>query len=288
MLKPTSTRRACKEALQTGNMESNLQDFLPLKVLLIVDSTYGVIGNFAKQIPPKEVINFSACSAFPLKQAIKRLGPLTLPFDVLHYLAGKPIEQYVQSLLTVTTLHHIKSKTNTTKFFKRDAVMTVSEQWRKHHIDMGLAPEQVLLVPFGVGILQFIPPTDDEREKIRTALHIPNGAFVVGFSGKSTSDRDNRKDLHCFIQGLKQLRQSLPTLTTLLIGPGWRKLGKLLIQGGIPCIQSSYHLNHQEIAQYYRAMDVYWVTSKIKEGRFLSWKRRHQVCHASQLPLVLH
>ena len=267
MLKSKSTQRIIKEALQPRNIKDDVQESLPLQVLLIVDSIYWVIGNFAEQAKRRnETINFSVCSAFALEKALKRFSPLTLPFDVLHYLYGHPIEFHGISLPTVTTLHHKDSKTKINIFFKSDAVMTVSGQWHSYLMNLGLGQEKALLVPFGVDILQFTPPTDKERETIRAALKIPNEAFVVGFSGKSTSDRDNRKDLNCFIDGLKKLRQNLPNLTTLLVGPGWRNFSKYLIHEGIHCIQSSYHLNHQDISQYYRVMDVYWITSKIEGG----------------------
>ena len=239
----------------------------PIRVLIIVDSLHWVIGNFAHQITKHNPeLAVTTCSQLAIRKTIKRFGPFPTCFDVVHFLRTKTIPEFWGNSPIVTTLHHFDSATNFTPFFHSDAVMTVSNQWQQHLMKLGIPGNHQGLVPFGVDTRKFHPPQNEARLKIRQALHLSEDAFVLGFSSRRISNTDDRKGTSCFLQALKSLHQQLPNLATLIIGPGWQALVNDIRQQGIPCTQAPYEMNHEQVAKYYRAMDMFWVTSRIEGG----------------------
>lgn len=144
--------------------------------------------------------------------------------------------------------------------------MTVSSQWHQYLTQLGIPENHQALVPFGVDTNTFHPPQDGNRLKIRKALKFPKDAFVLGFSSRRISNPDDRKGVTCFLQALKMLRHELPNLATLIIGPGWQALAKDIRQQGILCTQVPYQIAHEQVAKFYRAMDLFWVTSRVEGG----------------------
>ncbi len=239
----------------------------PVRVLCIVDSLYWVIGNFARQITKNNPgIQAVTCSQFAIRKTVKRFGSLPPCFDVVHFLRTKTIEGFCGALPTVTTFHHLDLATDLTPFHQSDAVMTVCSQWHQYLTQLGIPENHQALVPFGVDTNTFYPPQDEIRLKVRKALQFSKDAFVLGFSSRRASNNDDRKGVTCFIQALKRLRQHLPNLATLIIGPGWKVLAKDIRKQGIPCTQAAYEIIHERVAKFYRAMDLFWVTSRVEGG----------------------
>lgn len=239
----------------------------PIRVLFIVDSLYWVIGNFAHQITKNNPeIQAVTCSQFAIRKTIKRFGPFPACFDVIHFLRTKTIPEFWGSFPIVTTLHHFDPATNLAPFYQSDAVMTVSSQWQQYLIERGIPESHQALVPFGVDTNTFCPSKDETRLKFRKALNFPKDAFVLGFSSRRISNTNDRKGVTCFLQALKRLRQQLPKLATLIIGPGWQALSQKIRQQGIPCTQAPYEMTHEDVAKFYKAMDLFWVTSRVEGG----------------------
>ncbi len=239
----------------------------PIRVLIIVDSLYWVIGNFSHQITKNNAkIKAITCSQFAIRKTVKRFGAFPTCFDVVHFLRTKTIQGFWGSLPIVTTFHHLDPATNLTPFHQSDGVMTVSRQWHQYLTQLGIPETHQALVPFGVDTNTFQPAQDEARLKIRKALKFSKDAFVLGFSSRRISNIDDRKGVTCFLQALKSLRQQLPNLATLIIGPGWQALAKDIRQQGIPCTQAPYEITHEQVAKYYQAMDLFWVTSRIEGG----------------------
>ena len=239
----------------------------PLRVLLIVDSLYWVKGNFAQHNKRNNpFIQAVVISRFALRKAIQRFGNLSSQFDVIHFVCNKSTNQIPGNIPKVTTLHHMDSHTDIQQFIESDAVMTVSSQWQNNLIRKGIPKENALLVPFAVDLNTFHPPQKGEREEIKKALGLETNTFVVGFSGKLSSDSDGRKGLDCFSQAIHTLHSQLPDLSVLMIGPGWHHHAKNLQLNGIPCIHLAYEFEHKKISKFYRVLDVFWVTSRIEGG----------------------
>jgi len=239
----------------------------PIRVLFIVDSLYWVIGNFAHQISKNNSgIQAIACSQFAIRKTVKRFGSFPRCFDVIHFLRKKTIQEFWGVLPIVTTFHHFDPFIDFTSFHQSDAVMTVSRQWYQYLAEIGIPTTQQNLVPFGVDTNQFHPPEDETRSKVRETLHLPQDAFVLGFSSRRMSNINDSKGVNCFLQALQKLHRRLPNLATLIIGPGWQTLAKDIRQHGIPCSQAPYEMTHERIAEYYQAMDFFWVTSRVEGG----------------------
>ena len=62
------------------------------------------------------------------------------------------------------------------------------------------------------------------------------------------------------------LRQRLPKLAALVIGPGWDAMKDVLDRAGVQCVNLPFVLEHGDLSQLYAAMDLYWVTARIEGG----------------------
>ncbi|WP_454062492.1 glycosyltransferase family 4 protein [Candidatus Nitrospira salsa] len=238
-----------------------------LRVLLVVDSMYWTIGHFAHQVTKKNPrLEAVICSQYVIRQYTKRYRSFPLSFDLVHFLNTKTMKPFCGRLPVVTTLHHIDASTNVKYLEDCDAVMTVSGQWYQYLIDLGISSQRLGVVPFAVDCETFHPGSRDERRHLRHELKFAEDAFVIGFSGRRTSDNDGRKGTDCLLESLKNMRQAYPHLATLIIGPGWEDLEGRLQAEGIMAVHIPYQLDHYEIARMYRALDVYWVTSRIEGG----------------------
>ncbi len=239
----------------------------PIRVLFIVDSMYWVVSNFFHQIKKDNpMVDAQICSQFAIRKTIKRFGSFTPTLDVVHFLRKKPIKIFKGKHPIVSTLHHVDSGTELAHLYESDAVMTVSTQWYNYLIDKGISSHKLGIVPFGVDAKIFHPPNAEERLLTRRSLNLSNDAFVIGFSARRTSDTDGRKGIRCFVEALRSANQQLRNVATVIIGPGWQDLAHELQMEGISCSLIPYHIDHEKIAKFYHAMDIFWVTANIEGG----------------------
>ncbi len=242
-----------------------------LRVLLVANSMHWVSGTFANQLAVcNPGLDTLICSRFALRRFMKRFGDLSVPFDIVHFLGQSSTRYFIgyfyKRVPVVTTIHHVESEICTEGVHNCDAVMTVSSPWHRHLIEMGIPESKLVMVPMGVDTKQFHKPQGDERLAIRAQLGLPPEAFVVGFSGKVTSDTSNRKGIDVFLHAIKELHKRLPKIATLIIGPGWQEFVESQRKAGIPCVHVPFTIDHHKVADLYRALDVYWVTSRIEGG----------------------
>src|SRR6185295_17507247 len=91
-------------------------------------------------------------------------------------------------------------------------------------------------LPHGVDADAFRPPNASERVAIRGQLKISNTASVVGFFGKNSSNDDDRKGIDVFTEAILRLKQRLPELSVLIVGPGWKELANSFNSASVRCI----------------------------------------------------
>lgn len=250
----------------TSSSPEPRQKLHPIRVLFIVDSIYWVISNFFLHIKDNPKLEGRICSYFTLRKTIKRFGEFTSSFDLMHILRQNPIKPFEGNYPIVSTLHHVDSGTKLSLLDASDSVMTVSTEWYNYLIKMGLPSKKLGIVPFGIDSQVFHPPDQEERLQIRRSLNVSKEAFLIGFSARRTSDSDKRKGIRCFVQALKLVNQQLPHVATVIIGPGWQQLARELETEGIACSLIPYHIDHEQIAKFYRTMDVFWTTARIEGG----------------------
>ena len=126
--------------------------------------------------------------------------------------------------------------------------------------------ERVFVMPYGVDAEIFRPPSPDERSSIRERLKIPKEATVIGFFGKNSSNDDDRKGIDVFTKAVVELNRRAPSLTVLIIGPGWKSLVNSLKAAGVNCVWRPFIADQDELAKMYHALDFYWVTARVEGG----------------------
>jgi hypothetical protein len=94
-------------------------------------------------------------------------------------------------------------------------------------------------------------------------LGFDNRELVIGFVGKKGSDDFSRKGFDIFCEGLIQLRRSGAPCVALVLGSGWQEELRKSLSSAVRHI----HLPHVKDPSFvYRAMDFYWVCSRIEGG----------------------
>lgn len=147
-----------------------------------------------------------------------------------------------------------------------DAIIVGSSPWAEDLQARGADMAKVFCVPYGVDAEKFKPPTDAGCWASRKKLGISPSSTVIGFFGKNSSNDDNRKGIDVFAEGILQLKQGLPELAVLIVGPGWKELVRHLNTSGARCIWIPYVQDPESLPAFYHALDFYWVTSRIEGG----------------------
>ena len=176
------------------------------------------------------------------------------------------LDFFQNQIPTVTTLHHIDSKTNLAPLFTSDAIMTVSKPWLEKVAKLGIPQEKIGLVPFGINTDAFHPVPYPEKLNIRKRLSIRPDTFLVGFASRSLSNNEGRKGIECFIHALRLLQKQHPNISSVIIGPGWHQLAHWLNKQNIPCHRRPYQFQPDSTSELYKALDVFWVTSRNEGG----------------------
>ena len=153
-----------------------------------------------------------------------------------------------------------------------DRIVTLFEGNRRLEEDYGADPERIQVIPNGIDIPRFL---EARRERCRTRPP------TVGFVGRV----DAVKDIKTFIQVVALIRQALPDVRALAVGPTddqpayyqeCRDLVKMLGLG-----ETLTFTGPADVIPYYREMDVLLLTS-IKEAMPLAVME----AMASGLPVV--
>lgn len=162
---------------------------------------------------------------------------------------------------------------------KADRLIIGSEIERQPAIALGVRPERIRLIPYGVDIERFRDPSGARRKKIRDGLHIPQDAPVVIFVGRFVE----RKKPHIVAQALMHLRTSVPNLHALFIGDGEMMADVRSVVGDTSSFRLLGAVPFEQLPEYYLASDVFTLPS-VGEG---SISLAVIEAAAAGLPLVL-
>jgi glycosyltransferase involved in cell wall biosynthesis len=138
-------------------------------------------------------------------------------------------------------------------------------------VSAGVPEERVFRIPIGIDLETF--PFRDEAAKAaaRAELGLPSSAFVVGSFQKDGVGWDEGlepklvKGPDVLVAALEHVRRSAPELHVLLTGPARGYVRRALESAEI----AHTHLlakSRTELAQAYRALDVYVVSSRQEGG----------------------
>jgi glycosyltransferase involved in cell wall biosynthesis len=242
-----------------------------LKVLLVPDSVYWVTGTIARSIARfNPWIEATIASGPVIDQIFSERPELLRNFDLVHFVCPYASRQWLprfrDKVPCVTSHHHVTDWEAVSHNLEGDAIVVGSPEWaedlRARRADMS----RVFCVPYGVDADSFRPPNESDRMSVRARLRIPESATVVGFFGKNSSNDDDRKGIDVFTEAIVNLRQELPALSVLIVGPGWKDLIGSLRASGVHCVWRPFVTDQNELARLYHALDFYWVTARIEGG----------------------
>jgi len=245
---------------------------MAIRTLIVPSDRYWVTGTIAEKITQHNPeVKSIICSLNQVNGLLERIPNLMAELDLVHFLvpvaAKRHIKKFQNKLPCVTTIHHIEPRYADDAMsynFQGDAIMVVSEIWRKELISEGVDPAKIIKVPNGVETNVFKPPTANERTSIRRQLGFSPDDLVVGFFGKVTSDSSQRKGIDVFISALELLARFSPRTSVLIVGPGWGDMVDRLRNGGVKVCWRNFITRHIDVASMYKALDFYWVTSRIE------------------------
>jgi len=137
-------------------------------------------------------------------------------------------------------------------------------------ISFGVNPEKIKVIPLGVDLSLFKPCSQEKRQALRKELDIPVGKVVVGSFQKDGVGWGEGlepkliKGPDIFVKVVSLLAKHYP-IFVLLAGPARGYVQKELKKRNIPYI-SLGHRTLSEVAEYYHALDMYLITSRIEGG----------------------
>jgi len=241
-----------------------------LRVLLVPDSVHWVTGTIAKSIARFNPWIEATIASGPVIDIIFTEQPdLIRNFDLVHFTCPYASREWLprfRDLVPCVTSHHHVTDWNLVKHnVDGDAIIVGSQEWAEDLSSREVDPAKVFRVPYGVDA-ELFKPDEASRAAMRKRLNIAAGSSVVGFFGKNSSNDDDRKGIDVFTDAILQLKQSLPELAVVIVGPGWQDLVSQLNSSGVNCIWFQYVADLKGLVSVYHALDFYWVTSRIEGG----------------------
>jgi glycosyltransferase involved in cell wall biosynthesis len=243
----------------------------PLRVLLVPDSIHWVTGTIAKNIARfNPWIEATVASGPVIDQVFAENPELMNNFDLVHFTCPYASKQWLPRFRDVvpcvTSHHHVTDWDLLSHNLDGDAIIVGSPEWAEDLRSRGADMARVFCVPYGVDANLFVPATDVKRDGLREKLGVKTEATVIGFFGKNSSNDDDRKGIDVFIKAAVALKEELPSLTVLIVGPGWQQLTNVLTAAGVGCIWIPFVQELSELAIMYQLLDFYWVTARVEGG----------------------
>lgn len=187
---------------------------------------------------------------------------LTLPHRVgISFPEGVPIENTPHPVWETLTRHH-----------QRITRVQVSHTAMFDYITQsGIQPDKVFVIPIGINLSYFHFQNTALREQIRNKLGIPQNAFVIGSFQKDGQGWEHGMDPKwvkgpdVFAAVTKRLKNSIPSLIVLLVGPARGYIKSALDQAGVKWL----HIPRQpylEMGKLFSVLDLYLITSRQEGG----------------------
>ena len=244
-----------------------------LRVLVVVDSIFWVTGTMAEQIRRRFLeYDILVCSYAALKQIIKEnRGRFPEAVDVVHYFINTYSNEnhpvFHSDAAIISTIHHVEDESDLFPLSYSDAVQTVCQEWHEYLVQHGADRDNLVCIPNGIDARQFRPARNGAEVNALRAKHgIPVDAFVVGFSAKRSSNTSDRKGVDVLEKLIETSANQKNGLWWVIRGPGWQDLVDRLQKERAPVTYLPFMLPGRELAESYRIMDAYVVTSRIEGG----------------------
>lgn len=147
---------------------------------------------------------------------------------------------------------------------------TTNTRMAEKLVSWGVSEEKVVIIPLGVDRERFRPATPGERNELRVELGIPQESICIGSFQKDGVgwgegiEPKMVKGPDVFCDVVVKLVKTYPVYV-LLLGPARGYVKKRLNDAGIPYVHR-YVKDYHEVPKYYRALDLYLVTSRNEGG----------------------
>lgn len=138
-------------------------------------------------------------------------------------------------------------------------------------IKIGIPQEKIVVIPIGVDLSLFKPVSIKEKQKIKKAFGIPLDKIIIGSFQKDGVGWNKGlepkliKGPDIFINVVEKLAKSYP-LFVLLVGPARGYVEIELQKKDIPFKNIGFVENLEKVVEYYNALDLYLITSRIEGG----------------------
>lgn len=150
-------------------------------------------------------------------------------------------------------------------------IVTASSLVEQRLLDWGVPRGKLVRIPIGVDSRAFTVPLMEERVAARRRFGIPDGMVVVGSFQKDGVGWGNGmepkpiKGPDIFLEAMATLKAAKIPVMAFLTGPARGYVKQGLKKNRIPFLHT-YIQNHTDLADCYRALDMYLVTSREEGG----------------------
>jgi len=150
-------------------------------------------------------------------------------------------------------------------------IHTSSNLTKQVLLQLGVPAGKIKVIPIGVHQHLFRPARDQQKQQIRRQLKIPADSIVIGSFQKDGQGWQQglepklEKGPDIFIESVKLLAQSFPVFV-LLVGPARGYVEQKLKANKIPYRSMGYLHNLQAVSRYYKALNIYLITSRVEGG----------------------
>lgn len=138
-------------------------------------------------------------------------------------------------------------------------------------LEIEIPEEKIVVIPLGVDLSIFSPPTEEKRIRIRERLGIPIDAVCIGSFQKDGAGWEDGmepklvKGPDIFLEVIAKLSEKYNNLCVLLTGPARGYVKEGLRKIGVPCVHSELD-DYHDIVLYYQALDLYIISSRSEGG----------------------
>ena len=198
-------------------------------------------------------------------------------FGSLHTLATEKSFKKINSSnrIVLTWFHFVdQDKSNKHVFSHQERlkfIHTSCHITKKKILDFGIEPSKVVTIPLGVDLSLFYPADLDIKREAKNILGIPKDSLVIGSFQKDGvgwgegTEPKLIKGPDIFVKAVRELAKNYPVFV-LLVGPSRGYVKKELEKNNIAYKSIGYLENFNEVANLYKALDLYLVTSRIEGG----------------------
>jgi glycosyltransferase involved in cell wall biosynthesis len=242
-----------------------------MRVLLVPDSSYWILGTIAKAIASSNPdISATIISGPILDRFASEDESFFDRFDLVHFICPYASRRWLpllrERMPVVTSHHHVTDWNQISHNINGDAIVTGSLQWVDDIVARGADSKRVISVPYGVDTRLFHPPTPGEVTERRLQVGLDGAGPIIGFFAKRGSNDDDRKGIDVFAKGIERLKEMIPSVSALIVGPGWADLVQELRDSGVRCKWYPFIEDIRDLAPLYHALDFYWVTARVEGG----------------------